>query len=104
MPFHLLYNPEVLEFQGAREGPFLAGDGTGTIFMFAGGSGGQSVVIGHSRLTREIGAGGNGELCVLDFVALAEGDPGLAFDRAAVIDVAGVHQPSQFELQPLVIN
>ncbi len=104
VPFHLLFNPEVLQFQGAREGPFLAGDGAATVFMFSPSTSGQSIVVGHSRLARETGANGNGELCVLDFVALAEGDPGLAFDRAAVIDVAGVHQPAHFEVQPLVIN
>jgi len=104
VPFHLLFNPEVLAFQGAHEGPFLAGDGTATVFMFAGGSGGQSVVVGHSRLSRDTGANGTGELCVLNFVALAEGDPGLAFDRAKVIDVTGRDQLSLFQVQPLVIR
>jgi hypothetical protein len=72
--------------------------------MFAGGSGGQSVVVGHSRLTRDTGASGTGELCVLNFVALAEGDPGLAFDRAQVIHVTGEYQPSLFQVQTLVIR
>ena len=104
VPFHLLFNPEVLEFQGAHEGPFLAGDGRATVFMFAGTSDGRSVVVGHSRLTRDTGVNGNGELCVLNFVALAEGDPGLAFDRARVVDVTGHDQPSVFQVQPPVIR
>jgi hypothetical protein len=72
--------------------------------MFAGTSSGETVVVGHSRLTRDSGASGTGELCVLNFVALAEGDPGLAFDRAHVIHVTGQNQPSLFQVQPLVIR
>ncbi len=104
VPFHLQFNPEVLEFQGGHEGPFLSADGQPTVFMFAGGPGGESVVVGHSRLTRLTGANGTGELCVLNFVAKAEGNPGLAFDRASVIGITGKPQPSMFEIQSPFIH
>jgi general secretion pathway protein D len=100
VPFHLLFNPNVLEYRGAVEGSFLAGDGQGTVFMVAPSSRGR-LVVGHSRLTRVYGISGAGELCSLSFVAVGKGDAGLAFDHAAVIDNSGNGQPASFEATPV---
>ena len=35
VPFHLLFDPTVLQWQGGQEGAFLSSDGHGTVFMIA---------------------------------------------------------------------
>jgi len=103
VPFHLLFNPEVLQYQGGMEGSFLAGDGEPTVFMVAPSSRGR-LIVGHSRLTRVAGVRGGGELCSLNFVAVGSGDAELAFDRAFVVDTSGSVQPSSFEAMALIVR
>jgi hypothetical protein len=104
VPFHVLFDPGVLSFSRASEGPFLAGDGTGTAFMFAPQSKGGRIVVGHSRLTRDKGMTGSGLLCTLEFVAVGSGDSKLGFERAMVIKVDGRPQESSFRAGALVVR
>jgi hypothetical protein len=97
VPFHVLYDPAVLQFEWGEEGPFLGGDGRQTAFFAAPTSQGDEVVIGLSRLGRGNGIVGAGELCVLYFTAVGPGDAGLGFSRAKVRDSNNRIVPSSFD-------
>ena len=104
VPFHLLYDPAILEFQGAQEGPFLGGDGNPTVFMVAPNAAGSRVIVGHSRLGRDSGIDGSGHLCSLTFLAVAPGPANLSVERASAIQVSGSSLPSRFDVFPLDVR
>ena len=97
VPFHVIYNPGVLRFEGAVEGSFLAAGGRATAFFAAPMSNGYEAVVGLSRLGRGDGIGGSGELCILDFTVVGSGDAELAFVRAHVRDSENRIVPAIFE-------
>ena len=86
VPFHLRFNPAVLEFLGGSEGSFLGSDGRATVFFAAPTSQGDEVVVGLSRLGAGDGIAGGGVLCELEFQVVGSGDAGLAFSREKVRD------------------
>ena len=104
MPFHIVYDPTVLKFQGAREGPFLARDGAATTFMWAPAGDGARVVVGHSRLGQVGGISGGGELCILNFAAVAPGNARLGLERAEVIRASGARQQAVFQVVPVEVR
>jgi hypothetical protein len=103
VPFHLLFDPTVLQWQGGREGAFLSSDGHETVLMIAPSRDGSRVVVGHSRLDRESGASGQGLLCTLEFMAVGPGDGGLAIDRGAVVASSGAELASDFEVASVTV-
>jgi hypothetical protein len=96
-PFHVTFDPSILSFVSATEGPFLSSDGQGTAFFASPLSDGTAVTVGLSRLGRVPGISGSGELCALHFVAVASGDTTLAFQRAHVRDSRTRIVPAAFE-------
>jgi hypothetical protein len=97
VPFHLRFNPQVLQFvPPAAEGSFLRADGTNTVFL-ASDTGGE-VVVGLSRLGGGEGASGTGSLAAFQFLAIAEGDAGLAFTGASVKDPQAKNLPASFSV------
>jgi hypothetical protein len=104
VPFHLTFNPGVVRFQRSQEGTFLAQGGKATAFIVAPMENGRAVVVGHSRLGAGPGAGGSGELCVIEFLALGLGDPQFAFARASVIDALGSPTQASFQTQSVVVR
>ncbi len=97
MPFHLRFNPQVLQFvPPALEGGFLNSDGTNTVFL-ASDTGGE-IVVGLSRLGGGQGATGTGNLASFQFLAIAEGDAGLAFTGASVKDPQAKNLPAAFSV------
>lgn len=100
-PFHVTFDPRVLEFDHGVEGAFLQSDGNQTAFFAATSSRGGSVVVGLSRLGRVPGVSGSGDLCVLNFNAIGPGNAALAFSRAKVRDASNQIIPSIF--QPAVV-
>jgi hypothetical protein len=96
VPFHVVFNPAVLRFEGGREGRFLQGGGRQTAFFASPMSSGSEMVVGLSRLGAGNGIGGGGELCTLDFTVVGPGDAGLAFTRAHVRDSANRIVPATF--------
>jgi len=97
VPFHVVYNPAVLRFEGGREGSFMSGGGRQTAFFAAPMSSGNEMVVGLSRLGPGEGIDGSGNLCTLDFSVVGSGDAGLAFARAHVRDSANRIVPAAFE-------
>lgn len=100
VPFHVVYNPQVLEFESGEEGSFLNRDSAKTAFFAAPMSSPGEIVVGLSRLGSGEGANGGGVLCLLRFRVLARGDAGLAFQKASVKDprnkiLAGDFQPAR---------
>ncbi len=89
VPFHLVYDPRILQFEYGEEGSFLGSDGAQTAFFAAASGGGGTVVVGLSRLGQTSGVSGAGDLCVLHFTAVGPGTTSLAFSSEKVRDPAG---------------
>jgi len=73
-PVHVRYDPDVLEFVGAEEGPFLSMDGAATQFIAQPGQAPGELHIALSRMPPAGGISGSGTLCTLTFVARTSGD------------------------------
>jgi hypothetical protein len=96
VPFHLVYDPQVLQFNYGEEGFFLGSDGAPTAFFAAASGGGGTVVVGLSRLGQTSGVSGAGDLCVLHFTAVGAGTTSLAFSSENVKGPDGDPLPSFF--------
>lgn len=96
-PFHVRFDPAVLQFESGEQGTFLNEDGTQTAFFANATTAGDAVVVGLSRLGRGTGAAGQGNLCTLHFIAVAPGDPGFEFARASVRDGQNRTLTSRFD-------
>lgn len=103
VPFHLRFNPAVLEFLGGVEGSFLGSDGRATAFFAAPTSRGDEVVVGLSRLGAGGGIAGGGVLCELEFQVVGSGDAGLAFSREKVRDAHNRIVASAFDAGQVVV-
>jgi hypothetical protein len=96
-PFHLRYNPEVLQFiPPGSEGPFMRSDGANTVFLAADTGGGGEIVVGLSRMGAPEGVSGSGTLAVFEFTAIASGDCGFAFTGATIKDPQALNLPAGF--------
>ena len=103
VPFHLRFNPAVLEFLGGFEGSFLGSDGRATAFFAAPTSRGDEVVVGLSRLGAGEGIAGGGVLCELEFQVVGSGDAGLAFSREKVRDAHNRIVASAFDAGQVLV-
>jgi hypothetical protein len=104
VPFHVNFDPRVLRFDRAEEGPFLGSDGVQTVFFAQASMAGDSVVVGLSRMGQAPGVDGAGQLCVLQFVAVGSGATTLGFSRAKVRDSTSDIIPANFEPVTLTVN
>jgi general secretion pathway protein D len=96
-PFHLRYNPQVLQFVSpATEGPLLRMDGANTVFLATPTGGGGELVVGLSRMGAGEGITGTGTLALFQFQAIGPGEAGFAFTGAAVKDPQAVNLPAAF--------
>jgi general secretion pathway protein D len=96
-PFHLRYNPQVLQFVSpATEGPLLRMDGANTVFLATPTGGGGELVVGLSRMGAGQGVTGTGTLAMFQFQAIGAGEAGFAFTGAAVKDPQAVNLPAAF--------
>jgi general secretion pathway protein D len=97
-PFHLRYNPAVLQFiSPAIEGALLRSDGANTVFLATPTGGGGELVVGLSRMGAGQGVEGTGGLAVFQFTAIAEGDASFNFTGAAVKDPQARNLPAAFQ-------
>jgi general secretion pathway protein D len=96
-PFHLRYNPQVLQFiSPAGEGPLMRSDGANTVFLATPTGGGGELVVGLSRMGAGQGVNGTGTLAVFQFQAIGPGDCGFNFTGAAVKDPQARNLPAAF--------
>ena len=85
VPFHLQFDPGVLEFVGARTGPALNGRSLQPIFLASVNPGRPGDLAVGLSLVRSSGTfNGSGAILLIDFRALAPGRSDLHFDRASV--------------------
>jgi len=96
-PFHLRYNPQVLQFiSPAAEGPLMRSDGANTVFLATPTGGGGELVVGLSRMGAGSGVTGTGSLATFQFQAIGAGDCGFNFTGAAVKDPQARNLPAAF--------
>ncbi len=102
VPFHLTYNPDVLQYVSSAQGTFLNSDGSDTVFFMA--SLIDELVVAMSRLEGGTGASGDGVLATFEFLATGAGDGGLAFTGASLIGPPGMNLPAQFSTVPVGVE
>jgi len=95
VPFHVAYDPKVLQFVSGAEGGFLKQGGATTIFN-AQASSLNEVFVALARVGVPTGAGDGGLLCTFQFTAIAPGSTTLRFTEAAVLDPQGQPLPADF--------
>ncbi len=103
VPFHVTFDPSVLRYASAKEGPWLRSDGKPTTFLAAL-SGDGRLVVGASRLGPVGGMTGGGVVCTLRFTAIGAGDAKLAFERYALLDPKGKEIPATFRAAELRVR
>jgi len=85
VPFHLLFDPEVLQYVGARTGPALDGRSLQPIFLASvNPSRPGDLAVGLSLVRSSGRFSGSGAIVLIDFLALAPGTSNLVFDRATL--------------------
>ncbi|MDD5772852.1 MAG: secretin N-terminal domain-containing protein [bacterium] len=83
VPFYLIYDPKLLQFISAKEGPFLGQDGNSTTFLFSNDINRGRVIVGLTRLGQVKGVNGSGTIMIINFKALAAGNASIGFDNAS---------------------
>ena len=97
VPFHLQFDPGVLEYVGARTGPALNGRSLQPIFLASVNPGRPGDLAVGLSLVRSSGTfSGSGAILVIDFRALAPGRSDLHFDRASVRGPTSEPLPAEF--------
>jgi general secretion pathway protein D len=88
-PLFVNYDPALLEFVDAQEGPFLGQAGQTTVFSYSPNSAVGQVVVGNKQGTGGPGAAGSGTLFNLRFRGKAAGSAKLELNRVNFRDPAG---------------
>jgi len=97
VPFHLRFNPAVLDFvPPGVEGDFLMQGGGQTVFVATEVQGQGEIVVGASRVGTPTGASGAGLLATFQFRAKAPGSSTFSFTGAMVRDPNANNLPSSF--------
>ena len=99
VPFHLTYNPDVLQYVSSAQGTFLNSDGSNTVFFVSPMI--DELVVGLSRLGVGTGASGDGVLATFEFLATGAGDGELAFTGASLKGPQAMNLPAQFSTVPV---
>ena len=99
VPFHLTYNPDVLQYVSSAQGTFLNSDGSDTVLFVTPMI--DELVVALSRLEVGPGASGDGVLATFEFLATGAGDGGLAFTGASLIGPQAMNLPAQFSTVPV---
>ena len=90
-PYHLLFDPAVLEVVSVSEGGFFRSAGVQSVFLPSISPG--RVLIGHSMIGRGGAPSGSGSLALLRVRALSAGTGTLRFDSATLSDRTGEVHP-----------
>ena len=88
-PLFVNYDPALLEFIDAQEGPFLRQSGQPTVFSYSPNPATGQVVVGSKLDSGSAGASGNGTLFSLRFRGKAPGTAKLELNRINFSDPAG---------------
>ena len=99
VPFHLTYNPDVLQYVSSAQGTFLNSDGSDTVLFVSPMI--DELVVALSRLEVGPGASGDGVLATFEFLTTGAGDGGLAFTGASLKDPQAMNLPAQFSTVPV---
>ncbi len=96
VPFHLQFDPGVLQYVGARTGPALNGRSLQPIFLASVNPGRPGdLAVGLSFVRSSGTFSGSGAILLIDFQALSPGRSDLLFDRASVRGSASETLPAE---------
>jgi len=88
-PFVLKYDPAILNFEGASEGPFLKNDGKPTYFQASSAKQSGQITVNLSRIGNAGGINGSGTLVSMIFKAKSRGSSNLGFATVHFTDPGG---------------
>ncbi len=88
-PFVFTYDPALLDFVSATEGPFLKGDGKPARLQITGSAGSGQITVSLGRIGNVGGMNGSGTLASLTFKAKGRGTANLGFASVNFTDPAG---------------
>lgn len=105
VPFHINYDPNIIQAIEAVEGGFLKQGGASTSFMFNPDDRrtGQAM-LGYSRLGQQPGADGSGVLAIFRFKALDTGQTEITFSNNSVLDPSARPIPSIFNPGRVIVQ
>ncbi|MCZ6696782.1 MAG: cohesin domain-containing protein, partial [Acidobacteria bacterium] len=105
VPFHLRFDPDMIEFvRATQNSPFLS-QGGGTVFVLAAlGGGGREVVVGLSRQGTQPGVDGRGTLIELTFRASNSGRTLLDLTGLSVLGPTAQPMPAESRSMNVVIQ
>lgn len=103
-PLFASYDPALLEFVDAQEGPFLGQNGQSTVFSFSPNPATGQVVVGYKQGVGGQGASGSGSLFTLRFRAKAAGAAKVDLNRINFRDPAGTRLPIEPATAGIVIR
>ena len=97
VPYHLKFDPNILQFVGATEGPYLGRGAVQTQFLHSiSTSDPGEVFFGQSRLDQKKGVSGGGVLAWVDFLALKPAETEIQFTDEAVLGANNTPMPASF--------
>lgn len=97
VPYHLKFDPNILQFVGATEGPYLGQGGVQTQFLHSiSTSDPGEVFFGQSRLDQKKGVSGGGVLAWVDFLALKPAETEIQFTDEAILGANNTPMPVSF--------
>jgi hypothetical protein len=97
LPFHLAFDPEVLEFLDSQVGPALAGSHEAILLASVHPNRPGDLAVGLSLVESAGLFAGSGALVHLRFRAVAPGESGLVFDRASLRGATSQPLNARFE-------
>ncbi|MEE8111372.1 MAG: secretin N-terminal domain-containing protein [Acidobacteriota bacterium] len=98
LPFHLQFDPEILQYEGASEGNFMSLGGAKTTFLHSVSSSNPGeVFVGISRMGQDEGSAGSGILGKFNFRALAPGTTPIRFSEQTVLGANNTPLPANFQ-------
>jgi len=105
LPFHLLFDPDVLEFVGVEEGPALQGASPQPILLASVNPNRPGdLAVGLALLEAAGSLTGSGSVMTLEFRALGSGQTTMAFDRASLHGPTGESLPAAFVSSEILVN
>jgi hypothetical protein len=104
LPFHLRFDPRILEFVGSETGPELAGSHEAVLLASVNPNRPGDLAVGLSLVESSGLFTGSGALARLQFRAVAEGESDLEFDRATLRGATSQPLDARFEKSRITVR
>ncbi|HZM68772.1 MAG TPA: cohesin domain-containing protein [Candidatus Cryosericum sp.] len=104
LPFHLRFDPQILEYVGSEAGPELAASHEAVLLASVNPNRPGDLAVGLSLVESSGLFTGSGALVLLQFRAVAEGESDLEFDRATLRGATSQPLDARFEKTRITVR